>query len=297
MTRKPNTFAEKIGFAAAAGAAFAVIVNNEGSNERTSMADTGFVTIPAVLLGRNDGEALRSLAATNPAVRVGLGLDSARYLFAVPDGLAVEHVQVRVRWSHPRMADLRVTLRSPAGTSSLLHRPGASTSAVPGEWTYSSVHHLGEAATGTWTVAITDEATGMTGAVDSVELILHGVPITDTDADGLDDEWERARFGSLSSGPRDDPDRDGWSNAAEQLRGSDPTVDETPLRLAATDVSPGRVRLSWPALNGVTYEVLQSDVPDGVGTLLRQIPGRFSEAGLLLPIDATGRYFRVREAE
>ena len=68
MTRKPGTFVDKIDFAAGAGAAFAVIVNNEGTDQRLIMRETGFAAIPAVLLGHDNGEALRAQVATNPAV-------------------------------------------------------------------------------------------------------------------------------------------------------------------------------------------------------------------------------------
>ncbi len=294
MTRKPGTFAEKIGFAAGAGAAFAVIVNNEGTDQRILMTGTGFVAIPAVLLGHDDGEALRAQVATNASVRVSLGLDPARFLFQVAEGMVVEHVQVRLHWRHPRISDLRVTLRSPAGTISILHRPGGSPSAAPDGWTYSSVRHLGEAATGTWTLALTDESAGMTGTVDSVELVLHGVPITDSDADGLDDAWELARFGSLAMGPRDDPDQDGQDNAAEQLAGSDPMSSGTSFRIDASALTSGRVRLSWPATTSANYEVLQRGSVGGPDTIVGQVPGRYPEAGLVVPSDAVGTFFRVR---
>lgn len=296
LTRQTSvTAAQNIAFAANAGSAFAVIINNQGTTDRLIVRDTGFVAIPAVLVGHDDGEALRSLISFNPNVRVGLGLNSANFAFSVPDALLVEHVQVRVNWSHPRMADLRVTLQSPAGTVSILHRPGASTNALPAEWTYSSVHHLGESSQGTWTVAVTDEATGITGTVNSVELILQGVPLTDTDADGLDDRWERAHFGSLQFGPRDDPDHDGWNNAAEQLRGSDPLRNETPLQMDIARISPGSVRLSWPGRNEMLYDVLQGKDADSATNLFQQVPGRFPESGLVLPANLNGRFFRVRE--
>ncbi|HTH47510.1 MAG TPA: proprotein convertase P-domain-containing protein, partial [Candidatus Limnocylindria bacterium] len=295
ITPSGSSMEAPINNTAAAGATFAIVANSQGTTERTVLRDTYFAKIPAVLVGHDDGVALRGLFATNSDARVSLGLDSASYPFAVTDTLVVEHVQVHLSWSHPRMADLRVTLRSPAGTVSLLHRPGGSSSAVPDDWTYSTVHHLGESSAGTWTVAITDEATGEVGTVNSVELILHGIPIADTDADGLDDTWEIAHFGSLNFGPRDDPDRDGWNNATEQLRGSDPMVNETPLRMDIARSANGQVRLSWPGLNAANFDVLQGGVPEAVTELLRTMPGRFPETGLWLPASEPARYFRIQE--
>jgi len=45
----------------------------------------------------------------------------------------------------------------------------------------------------------------------------------DTDADGLQDEWEMWYFGNLSQGPDDDYDGDGWTNVEEYFAGTDPT--------------------------------------------------------------------------
>jgi hypothetical protein len=44
----------------------------------------------------------------------------------------------------------------------------------------------------------------------------------DTDADGLPDEWERTHFNSLTQGPLDDPDGDGFNNLAEHDAGTAP---------------------------------------------------------------------------
>ena len=114
------------------------------------------------------------------------------------------------------------------------------------------------------------------------------------DADGLDDGWESARFGSLAQGPRDDPDHDGQDNAAEQLAGTDPMVAGALFRIESAELSPGRVRLSWPATAGASYEVLRRGAVDGPETGAGQVPGRFPEAGLVVPADAAGGFFRVR---
>lgn len=53
---------------------------------------------------------------------------------------------------------------------------------------------------------------------------------TDTDLDGLDDEWERYSFFApdpLSPLPTDDPDEDGLDNFTEQLRGTNPRSADT----------------------------------------------------------------------
>jgi hypothetical protein len=45
----------------------------------------------------------------------------------------------------------------------------------------------------------------------------------DADGDGLPDDWEMAYFGSLSQGPSDDTDGDGFNNLAELQAGTNPS--------------------------------------------------------------------------
>lgn len=294
LRRNGNPFATKLDNAANAGAAFALIANNVGTAERVLMLDTDFTRLPAASIGLNDGAALRALVATNANVRARLVLDSATRTFSVSTSLLVEHVRLRLRWTHPRQGDLRVTLHSPAGTLSVLHRPGTVEDPPLGEWTYGSTLHLGESSLGTWTLAVTDIglAAGAAGTLEEAELLLDGVPISDADADGLEDDWEQRWFSSLNPGPRDDPDADGWNNAAEQLQGSDPAGPNDPFRPVLSLLSTG-VRLSWPATDAATYEVWSA--PDAAGPWSRQaVPARFPEGGLFRPAAASGVFFLQR---
>ncbi len=293
VRRGGETFAKKLGNCANAGAPLAVIANNTGTGERVLMLDTDFTRIPAATIGANHGAALRALVATNANVRVRLALDSATRTFVVSDPLVVEHVRLRLRWHHARQGDLRVTLRSPAGTLSLLHRPGSVNDAPLTDWTYGSTHHLGESSLGEWTLAVTDigVSAGSTGTLDDAELLLDGVPIADGDGDGLDDAWEQKWFAGLGAGPREDPDGDGWNNAAEQLRGSDPTRVEDAFGVGLT-LLPRSVRVSWPAVEGIGYQLLSSDAVDGPWKRVGNVPAQFPEAAFHLAPNTNG-YFRV----
>ena len=287
------SYATAIGRVAAAGAGFGVVIYNQNST-RKIMPGTDYVPIPAALISENDGKLLQAIWATNSALEGNLLLQSARFTFPAKSALTVENVQVQVSWNHPRSADLRVTLQSPSGTVSILHRPGGTANPVPSSWTYSSVRYLGEPSLGTWTVAVTDEATGQIGNVNSVELILSGVAIVDRDGDGLDDTWEIRHFGNLRSGSKDDPDGDGWNNAIEQLMGSDPTVNDRPLLVTLSNQQQQRFRLSWPGLSGLLYQVESTPNLQGPWSIYKVVPGHYPESVLFFEAGQQPVWFRVR---
>lgn len=56
------------------------------------------------------------------------------------------------------------------------------------------------------------------------DLFLKAAAFSDTDEDGLPDDWEQLYFGDLSAGPDDDSDGDGASNLQEFALGSNPTL-------------------------------------------------------------------------
>lgn len=140
-------------------------------------------------------------------------------------------------------------------------------------WMYYSVAHFLEPATGQWTAYVTDEAPGRTGTVTSVSLTLRGVPIIDTDADGLDDNWEVLHFGSLANGPKDDPDADGLSNIREMLTGQDPVRDQRSFTVDLSPINENFMRVSWFGKPNKVYEVLGNSSPE------RQLSNLFTVQG------------------
>jgi subtilisin family serine protease/subtilisin-like proprotein convertase family protein len=295
LQRLPNEFADKIRFASDAGAAFAIIANSDAGNGRLLMLSTDAARIPAVLVGNTDGATLRSLSITHPQATARLELTSARVDFTVTNTLSLDWAQVRIRCQHPRMGDLRVTLRSPTGNISVLHRAGTQTTAMISEWWYASKRHLLEPSAGTWTLAITDQATGMAGVVSEAELILSGIPITDTDNDGLDDAWETTHLGTLGESGADDTDGDGWSHAAEAFLGQSPRVSDRPLTLAIHPTDNARFRLSWPSRSNRRYRVERATTPAGPWTILGEATFPGLSGSWFHPESASNELLRVIE--
>jgi subtilisin-like proprotein convertase family protein len=304
IQRGSNTFAAKIDLAAQAGATFAVVYNfltnssgsgAPGGEQLFPMAATDFVPIPAVFIGHNEGIGLVNLFSTNNNAVAQILMPSTTYMFPVTNTLICEHVSVRLNISYPIRGDLRVTLLSPSGTRSVLQSYNGDTTAGPTDWTYSSTHHFFETSAGDWTVYVSSQgADGLTGTVQTVSLSLEGVPIMDADRDGLDDRWEMQYFGSLSSGPRDDPDGDGYSNALEQLLGTDPTRDNhIPFKVDLSPWNSSLARLSWPASPGNVYEVWGGGNPSSL-SLITNRPGKFPLAEWFVPTLNAAQFFRVK---
>lgn len=302
IQRGTSLFYEKIQRAARAGAAFAIIFNNTGTIAIQRMGMTDYVPIPAVSIGQSDGEALRDFIATHPATTARLQLTPAVYTLALTNTLTCEHVGVRLQTTHTNRSDVRITLVSPMGTRSVLQALNEDSSAGPEDWTYWSTQHFYESSAGTWRLEVSDEmATTInnvpaTGSVTFAELIVDGVPITDTDRDGLDDGWERHWLGGLGYGPKDDPDGDGFNNAREQVVGTDPLKPNAALNLDFTQWKPGYWRLSWPANAGVNYSVLSGGGMGGQSwTPLMTVTGSWPVAEAVIPATNSARFFRVRE--
>lgn len=297
IQRGVSSFGDKITRAAKAGALFAVIFDNVNATEVVPMGGTTFVPIPVVSIDQTDGEALRDFVLAHPETTAQLRLTRAVYQFTVNDTMICEHVGLRLKTNHRRRADLRVTLVSPQGTRSVLQAINKDTSRGPTDWTYWSVQHFYESSAGIWRLEVSDERGdgSATGSVTYAALIVDGVPITDTDHDGLDDAWELKYFGSLNQGPQDDPDGDGSSNAREQILGTSPIKSETDFRLDFSIWNESYARISWPATNNRIYEILS-----GPSTIIplssrSKVSGTFPESELIVPISAlNGEFFEVR---
>lgn len=295
IQRGGSPFASKIGFAAAAGASFAIVYNNTDTPAFSLMGETDFVKIPAVMISRVAGETLKSNITAHPSMRVQMLGTPAVARFNMTEQLLCEHVGVRIKTTHPTRQDLRITLVSPQGTRSVLQAFNLDQTPGPVDWTYYSTHHFYELSSGLWTLEITDEVEQSVGSLTLAELIVHGTPIEDFDDDGLDDNWERANFNnSLAQGPLDDPDRDGSWNAREQILGTNPAVNETPFRLTAASLSTNAVRFAFPSVAGTNYIIRSSLDLNRPFDEIATIPGEFGETEIITDKGDPQRYFHIR---
>ena len=289
-------FSEKVLYAAEAGAEFAVIYNHRNGNERFIPGGLDFTPIPAVFLSQNDGTALKALlnAEGDKGAKAVLSLDSKVVTVAVPDSLLCEQIGVRVKMTHRIRGDIRLTVRSPSGTRSVLQANVPDGSAWRGDWTFWSNQFFYEPAKGDWSVAVSDLAKNFTGVLSGVELTVHGRAISDTDNDGLDDDWETAQFGSLSQTALEDRDRDGVPNAREQALHTDPATFDGHFDLRYLRLGNGSLRLAWPNWRGFVYRVQSADHAFGPWTEQAVVePGQFQTTWEAKPEAADVRFYRV----
>lgn len=282
-----NSFANKIKRAAEAGARYAVVYDNVTNSDALYMSVDAFSPIPAVFIGRVAGLTLSNYLVAEASATVAVSNQQATVSFIVTNEMVCEHVGVKLSASHPIRADLRITLISPSGTVSILQAVNNSAGGGPSAWTYYTTQNFYEPSKGRWGIQMTDEIGGDTGLFTDAELTINGIPITDSDGDGLDDGWETTHFGNLAQGPKDDPDGDGWQNAREQIRGTNPLANDEPFTLDVSTWNQNFQRLSWPAKAGVIYDAKKFTGSSFTPTTLTNIAGKFPVTELFLPYTNT----------
>ena len=287
-------FEAKIRNAAAAGAEFVVLYNTEDTFTFKAMGGTDFAPVPAVMISKAAGEALVALA-TNSSINAYIDIESVDYQFSISQPMITEHVLLHLDTFHEFRGDLRVTLLSPTGTRSVMKRLGNDDRQIDGTWTYMSTHHFYESPVGTWKLEVSDESDQFVGVARNATLEVRGIPITDTDRDALDDDWERAHFTSLARGPMDDPDRDGYINSREQIQSTNPSVNESPLKVDLSKWNDSLIRLNWTATLDKQYEVMGAANLTDNFQVLATVPGGFPRAAWFGPADQSYRFFTVRE--
>jgi subtilisin family serine protease/subtilisin-like proprotein convertase family protein len=101
--------------------------------------------------------------------------------FTISQRRRVEHALLRLSVTHPYRGDLKITLTSPGGTTSVLapsyFTPSPAGQAHYDQWVFSSLHFWGENAQGTWTLRVADVLEEETGRFLSAELTLLAGPL------------------------------------------------------------------------------------------------------------------------
>ncbi len=296
IRRGTATFDEKIRNAANAGASFVVIYNNQNEDQLIRMAGTDYTPLPAYFISREHGEPLSVLVEDDPTVRMQLEMNSAEYLFQVDETMVCEHVEVVVDADHPWRGQLRIVLESPSGTRSVLQRLNFDDSQGPVHWAYRTTRHFFEPTAGDWKVSITDQDQNQIGGIRSINLNILGTEITDTDADGLDDDWERAQFGNLASTASEDPDDDGSPNAREQLLGTSPLVSDLTLKMNLDYLDEEHIRLSWQSRPDRRYDVLSVKPGDAASDILGTVASQSYQSEWVVELEAeTNQFFQIVE--
>lgn len=141
--------------------------------------------------GLVDAAAAVGLASiwTNLGPRVFVALQQTGLGLAIPDNSSsgvtrtfnfttnnfrVERVAVTLNATHAYRGDLEIILTSPAGTVSRLMGQNFDGGTNYVDWTFTSVRHWGESASGNWTVRVADRMSGDLGTLNSVAVRLYG---------------------------------------------------------------------------------------------------------------------------
>ena len=122
---------------------------------------------------------------------------------------------------------------------------------------------------------------------------------TDSDNDGMPDEWELAHMGSLTNTPGGDFDDDGFNNLNEFYMATLP--ESAASRLAITDIGPtaSASRVTWSASMYGAYQVWSSsNLQDGADWLLRtnvisELSGGKTYLDVDAPLSPGPRFYRV----
>lgn len=124
--------------------------------------------------------------------------------------------------------------------------------------------------------------------------------MTDANTNGIPDGYELEKFGSSDATRKNttDTDRDGLSDWAEFVAGTDPLNPPLPFQVTATRLSNNLVRLQWPSLTNQIFRVHASS--NGITWTPHSVWFNATNLSTLYPLATTtngaARFFRVEAA-
>lgn len=120
---------------------------------------------------------------------------------------------------------------------------------------------------------------------------------SDSDRDSLPDRWETLYFGSLSYGPKDDPDRDGVTNDLEFSTGGSPDLVGSPSRILGSSIEDQRLIYTWSTIPGRVYQLqMSADLsPDGWRDLGTPLEAAGASITWTIPFEQEAEFFRIVE--
>lgn len=294
LPRIGNFFDESVSNVAAAGALFAIFINNNTNNpdERVVVNVSDYSPIPSACISWRHGTALVNLLTNNAAVSAQLKPSRATLFFNVSQKLLCEHVGLFLKTDHQKRGQLRIALKSPMGTISILQRTNYDHTPNLSGWTYYSTRFFYEQSAGIWQLFVSDEMSGTTGNIVAASLSIYGVSIMDTNLNALDDRWEAA-YGLSGSRASDDPDKDGIPNSIEQILNANPLLPD-PINVDISVFDSNFVRLSWNGSGGLHYRVYSRTNLGQPWSILANVNGNFPETEMILQItNRTSEFFKV----
>lgn len=307
IQRGEITFMNKIQYAHEAGASFVIIYNNELNDDLINTAGVNDAPIPSVFISGNSGSAIQELLEEG-TIQAQLVTAPLTCTFEVDQDFICEDVTLHVNTVGENCDILRISMISPEGTRSLMHRYnyGRLTEL---DWNFLSTHHFYEPTRGTWKVEIAnmplpantnlDGGTFVQNYLKELKLTVRGIPITDTDLDALDDSWEMQHFDTLAYNATDVVSPSGYSNARWQIIGDEFVQEAEELSVDISTLQEGKLRLSWPSVEAGVYEVLSAeDETLQNWTVIDTVSGSFPHTEYLTDqSDSDTKFLRIRKVK
>jgi hypothetical protein len=96
------------------------------------------------------------------------------------------------------------------------------------------------------------------GTIDRMDVAVT-LPLTDTDGDGLPNDWETLHFGNATiANPNLDSDGDGFTNRQEYLAGTNPNDIDSVLFMEIESLTGGGIQVRWQGAPNRIYTLLRS---------------------------------------